>query len=148
MSLPITYILLEEGSTSWKIPVSFSSSVSEKRDNIFCVSSQGLFVDGENDAEVMERTYSNGSVLPPSPRFSGKDITLDFIIFSRSRSSVNVKTIFESFKTFLRNNKISLKTDYPQDYTAQVQRIDVLNENWGGGGLINFRVFLKCQEGI
>lgn len=146
MSVPISYISITGGSETWIIATEFVSSVSERKNSILLTATDGLFTVGENDAEAVERTYSSGSVLPPSPRFAGKDISLDFLIFSRGNSTVDIKQIYKDFEAVLKSDSLTVSTDFPHTLTCQLQRIDWVAEDWKGSGRLSFRVFLKASQ--
>lgn len=145
MSIPFTYISISNGSSTWKIPTAVGSGVSGTQNNIMCISSNGLLTIGDNTNEAVERTFSNGSVLPPYARFGGKDFNVDFVIYSLNRN-INIKQIFINFQNLLKANRLTITTDFPVSLTAQLQRIDLVSEDWKGKGRVHLRVYFKSEE--
>lgn len=150
MASPINYIkFYKSGVMDYTFLTDFvalSASTTAQK-NAIIVGTEGLFTPGENDAEAVERTYSSGSVLPPAPRFSGKDFSIDLLLFSRGDSANNPFTLFKSFSNDLVTaGTFTVETDWPHSLSVQLQRIDILNTSYKGGGRVSLRIFLKSSS--
>lgn len=146
MNIPIDWVQLSNGST-WRVATSITGLTGSARHNMLCIASDGLLDGGENDLAAEERSYSDGSVLPPAPRFAGLDFTLDFALFSQNKV-VDLKPLFENFKAFLKSGTLTFTSSYGHSLTVQVQRIQVVKQDWtaGLGGRLLLSVFFKAAE--
>lgn len=146
MSAPIKYIEVSNGVSNWKIGLEYSYDFAEKRKNILLIATEGFFTVGENIASSYDRTYSDGSVLPPAPRFSGKDFTLDFIAFSGGKKDVvDVWEIYYGFENILKSPNLTISSSYTGTLQCQLQRIDWVDADFIGERIV-FRVFLKSAS--
>lgn len=141
------YVNISNGSSNWRIATTFNNQTGSTRNNILNTTSSSFLVSGENDAEAVERTYSDGSVLPPNTRRAGRDFSLTFLIYSKHKSSVNVRSIFQSLESFLNSDRLTITTDYPHNLTVQKQSIEILNDHTlKTTDIIEFRVFFKAAQ--
>lgn len=141
------YVNISNGSSNWRIATTFNNQTGSTRNNILNTTSSSFLVSGENDAEAVERTYSDGSVLPPNIRRAGRDFSLTFLIYSEHKTSVNVRSIFQNLESFLNSDRLTITTDYPHNLTVQTQSIEVLNDHTlKTTDIIEFRVFFKAAQ--
>ena len=132
--------------STWKIGLEYSYRFAEKRENLLLIATDGFFTVGENTAPSYDRTYSDGSVLPPAPRFSGKDFTLDFIAFSGGKkNSVDVWQIYSDFENILKSPNLTVSSSFTGTLQCQLQRIDWSDADFIGERIV-FRVFLKSAS--
>lgn len=144
MAAPLSYMKFTRGTTSFTVPTMWGSGVSANG-GMLATAAEGLFTYGENRAEAQDRTYSNGSVLPPAAVYSGREFSVDVTLFSRN-GEYNVKSNLKSFHDFLVGGELTFETDYPHNLTCMVERVDVSQADWAGTSRVVLQITLKAAE--
>lgn len=147
---PIQYIDFQsnKNSENFKIKTDIKQTVSGSELNCVVSSIEGLFDTAENTSDPIQKSYSSGSVFDPSPIFSYKTITVEILFYAKNSSTLKNK--YKSFYNFLKNNGSDLKivTDFPHNYTAQFQRMQLERDAWNnkGGGFMIASAYFACKE--
>lgn len=144
MAAPLSYMKFSRGGTSFTAPTMWGKGI-DATGGMLATAAEGLFTYGENRAEAQDRSYSNGSVLPPTPVYSGREFSVDITLFSRN-GEYNVKNNLKSFHDFLIGGKLTFVTDYPHNLTCMVERVDVSQAEWAGTSRAVLQITLKAAQ--
>lgn len=151
MNKSIKYVEFQKNgtpSTNFKIKTDITDTVAGAKTSCVIGNVEGLFTPGENVSDPVQRSYSDGVVFDPNPIFSNKSISVEIMFYSNSNSSL--KTNYNEFLTFLKNNGSNLKliTDFPTNNTVQFQRLQWEKDSWKekGGGFIIVTAYFASKE--
>nr|DAT10485.1 MAG TPA: hypothetical protein [Caudoviricetes sp.] len=146
MAAPYDYVKVDGAGRSFTIPVDVTGKKAPSPTaHTVLLEASGILTPGENDAKPVERTFSSGTVLPPRPRFTGRDITLTIAITVWPWSQEDLKGTYNHILATLTSGSLTVSTNYPTSHTCQLQRIEIL-DNWGRRGPVRVKVYLKSAS--
>lgn len=120
----VTYITIKRGTNTMRILTNPGSATGGQAGVIVIEDGiTGLFESGQNNDTSIAKSYSNGSVINPTPTYSGKDVTLTIAFYGNDSSGV--RTAYSNFvNTYLKANTqpLELGSSLGQTYKATLVR--------------------------